>query len=78
MSKVQSINEPPKTSFLDLIDKQNQPSVGAAVKSSNNMSVPAIGAASMRVQQVEEEKKTMKPPGKSGIQDFEDDLDNLL
>ena len=32
----------------------------------------------MRVQQVEEEKKTMKPPGKSGIQDFEDDLDNLL
>jgi hypothetical protein len=31
------------------------------------MSVPAIGAASTRVQQVEEEKKTMKPPGKSGI-----------
>ncbi len=42
------------------------------------MSVPAIGAVSTRPKVVEEEKKIMTPPGKGGIDDFEDDLDNLL
>lgn len=42
------------------------------------MSVPAIGAAVMKSKVPEEEKKTMKPQGKPTIDQFEDDLDNLL